>query len=553
MCAAPAPPHRPASVDRQEVEWQFTAEDLKPIEHWLLAYPPGKVLHVASGDLRHLVDLYFDTEDWRFHRAGYGLRLRHHRSEIEVTLKSLAPATDGLQQRREVSETSENDHMEMLTGLPGPVGKCIRAVAGTQPIQKVFEIRTHRRPFTLRLAGQRIGEVALDESTILTSPQGKSTHLCRVEVEAEAAAAVAELQPFVDELRSACHLQPALQSKYAAALQALGFEPASAPDFGPTTVEATMSLGAFALAILRGQFALFLAHEPGTRLGEDPEELHQMRVASRRLRAAMSLFQSALPAQVARLRRELGWVATALGQVRDLDIQLSRLASWKAEVTPGEAAALEALAAVLSERRALAQGRLLRSLDSRRYARLVAEFGRLLRASSRQRAHNASQRLVLAAAPELIRRLYRKVRNLGDRITMDSPPADYHALRIRCKRLRYAVEFVSGIYGKPAQRFVRKVIALQTLLGLHQDAYVASANLHEMSLARGRRLPAEAIYVMGQIAERYMQQAGELRGRSPKTYRPLQGKAWKQLRRTMEALLLDEAEPNLISEGDPPR
>ena len=68
------------------------------------------------------------------------------------------------------------------------------------------------------------------------------------------------------------------------------------------------------------------AKEPGTRLGEDPEELHDMRVATRRLRAALSLFEAVLPVRAQVFREELGWLARLLGTVRDLDVQLEGLA-----------------------------------------------------------------------------------------------------------------------------------------------------------------------------------------------------------------------------------
>ena len=81
-----------------------------------------------------------------------------------------------------------------------------------------------------------------------------------------------------------------------------------------------------AFAVLRRQLAVVRAKEPGTRLGEDPEELHDMRVATRRLRAALSLFEAVLPVRAQVFREELGWLARLLGSVRDLDVQLEGLA-----------------------------------------------------------------------------------------------------------------------------------------------------------------------------------------------------------------------------------
>src|SRR5207247_11164456 len=104
-------------------------------------------------------------------------------------------------------------------------------------------------------------------------------------------------------------------------------------DLGPTAVDASMTLGEVAFATLRMHFGAFLAREHGARLGENPEEVHDMRVASRRLRAAIKFFHDALPPETAWLRREAGWIASSLGEVRDLDVQLAQIDEWTKEMT----------------------------------------------------------------------------------------------------------------------------------------------------------------------------------------------------------------------------
>ncbi len=86
-------------------------------------------------------------------------------------------------------------------------------------------------------------------------------------------------------------------------------------------------MGELAFAVLRRQLAVLRDKEPGTRLGEDVEELHDMRVATRRLRAALALFAGVLPVRAQTFRQELGWLAGVLGAVRDLDVQLEGLAA----------------------------------------------------------------------------------------------------------------------------------------------------------------------------------------------------------------------------------
>jgi CHAD domain-containing protein len=185
------------------------------------------------------------------------------------------------------------------------------------------------------------------------------------------------------------------------------------------------------------------------------------------------------------------------------------------------------------ERRRAARRRLLFALNSRRYDALVEGFGAYLRRGP-ARSFLPGRVPVLVVAPDLVERRYRKVRRMGDRIRQPSPPTAYHLLRIEAKKLRYALEFVGGIYGKQATDFSGRVTALQDVLGLHQDADVAMHMLQEMAATSGRRLGPATIMAMGAIAERYRVHAQELRGQFPGVYRPLRGEDWQRLQKLME-------------------
>ena len=114
------------------------------------------------------------------------------------------------------------------------------------------------------------------------------------------------------QLRAACGLQPATLSKFEAGLLARGVVIPGPPDLGSTDIGPDVTLGELAYAVLRRQLAVLRAKEPGTRLGEDPEELHDMRVATRRLRAALDLFAEVLPVRAATFERaRAGWPASS--------------------------------------------------------------------------------------------------------------------------------------------------------------------------------------------------------------------------------------------------
>jgi CHAD domain-containing protein len=247
----------------------------------------------------------------------------------------------------------------------------------------------------------------------------------------------------------------------------------------------------------------------------------------------MSLFADVLPVRTGRLRDEIGWIAEALGAVRDLDVQLEQSAEWEARASEAERPSLKALGALLEDQRGEARAQLLAALDSRRFQRLTTAMIGLARSAPLRRSLR-SRAPILAAAPDLIRKRYRKVRKAGDRLGRDSAPAEYHRLRIRCKRLRYALEFLSKVYPEHTAAPIRRLVVLQDLLGLHQDAQVAVARLHELVEQHGSSLPPETIFAMGRIAERHELRAEELRQRFPKDYRKVRGSRWKALRRALK-------------------
>jgi triphosphatase len=304
-------------------------------------------------------------------------------------------------------------------------------------------------------------------------------------------------------------------------------------DFGPTTVDPTLGAGDVAFAVMRAHFTAMLRREPGVRYGNDAEDLHQMRVSIRRVRAAMVVFEEALPARAPRLRQELGWLGSLLGAVRDLDVQLAQIGAWSAAADPAEREALDVVTTVLDERRTKARAKLVEAMDSRRLIRLNSSMESFLKHGPIKRSHSAHVP-ILEAAPEVVAHGYRKVVAIGDHIGEGSPPQALHALRIRAKRLRYTVEFLEPIYKKPARAYAKRLIALQDVLGKHQDDVVAIGTLREIALDPPQKIGPAIVFALGTLAERYRHDASAARARFPKRYRGIIGDRWRKLRRAME-------------------
>jgi triphosphatase len=516
----------------KEIEWQFDAQDLRVVLRWIETSVEGTdgVTLTSGGTINH-VDTYVDTEDRRLDAAGYSVRLRRtRRPPAEAGLESLdRPAPDALRIRLEVTEPLEADDPAAVAQAPGPVGRRVRALVGPRKLVPLFELHTRTRVFPLAVAGAPSGELLLDETAIRDPGGGILSRLRRVEVEVPESA-VEAVGGLVETLQRACGLQPVVLTKYEAALAARGYSRVEPQTFGPAAITADDTIGEVALAILRRQFVTLLAKEPGTRLGDDIDELHDMRVASRRLRAAIALFGEFLPAEATRLRTELAWVGQTIGAVRDLDVQLEQLDEWLSLLPESDRAPLAKLRAVLEEERSGARAEMLAALDSRRYEGFVRRFGRVLRSRSGTRRPAA-----LEVAPDLVERRHRSLRKARRKAVRSGDPTAYHRLRITAKRFRYALEFLSEVYPGETKALIKRTVVLQDLLGAYQDAGVATARLRDLATQRGAELGPEAVFAMGEVAERYRASMDDVLGRVPKAYAKLVGRRWKRLRKRMEA------------------
>ena len=538
---------QPGQKNGREVEWQLACTDLGAVRRWLADHVTIDGLVLEPRSTLQILDTYLDTDDWRIHRAGFALRIRSESGKSEATLKSLHSASAEVADRRELSETMENSESESIQQSIGPVGTRVHAVSGAHALLPLFEVRTSRQRFAIRREDEakQLGEIALDE-TVISRPHGEpQTSMRRVEVEA-LTEAHEPLQSLVKTLRSDCALKAASDTKYSQGLKSVGLAPAPAPEFTPTAVDASMSIVEVALANLRRYLSAWHLHEPGARLGDNPEELHDLRVAARRLDAILRQFRSSLPASFLRIRPTLKIVLRALGDSRDLDVALSELKTFSRELPKSDRDSVEPLKRHLVSERGRARARMLSVLDSASVQKDLQELTSLLTAHSAA-SQQSSPELALNVAPELIRRRYRKVRKGADLLTSDSSIEAYHEVRGYVKKLRYALEAVAVLYGKPADEMLRTLRRWQEKLGVQQDAAVASRRLKALASAPPKGIPPETLFLMGRLAEHYASAAVRARKLHAKGYRRVRGR-WKRLRMKFEVSAVTDA-PKLPDSG----
>ena len=252
-------------------------------------------------------------------------------------------------------------------------------------------------------------------------------------------------------------------------------------------------------------------HEQVAREGVDPEGVHQMRVAVRRLRAAVKVSHLENAEQ---LQAELKWLGGALGAVRDLDVQLEHLRGLAADFEPDEREAVERLLTGLRLERRRARVRMLGVLRSRRYAALLESLGAVTHAAPSRTGELPGKKATWTASlVELIKRPHRKLIKDADALGTDPPDDDLHALRIRGKRLRYAAELAEPVGGKQVRKLIRATKSLQDVLGDHQDAVVAEQEVRRLLTDLGEEIETDVVFVAGRLVERERARRAECRTR----------------------------------------
>jgi CHAD domain-containing protein len=461
-----------------------------------LAVPAGFRLPEIPGEPlepRTFTSTYHDSADRALTRAGITLRRR-------------------VQDRRglwQLKLPGEGERLELEApggpGKPPPeLAELLVGVLRGRALERAAVLRTERAGIRAQENGRAVADVTVDKVSVL---DGRRVRERFVELEVEALDGGSEALPGLERTLIEAGATPA--DGRPKVFQALGFypvEPMLPPSWAPPLEHVR--------AMVAAQVEDLIAHDPGTRLGADPEELHQARVATRRLRAVLRAARPLLdPDWTESLRTELSWLGDALGPVRDLDVLLERLRAEIDDLEPAERRASERLLGLLEEVRERARAAMLEAMSSARYADLLSW---LEAAAVAPRGRSADVSLESIAAKEF-RKLRKAVRALP------SEPSDeaLHAVRIKGKRARYAAELAEGVVGKPARRLVKNAKRFQDVIGEHQDAVVAEERVRGLL---GEIEGAQAHFAAGRIVERERERRRAARAAFPK--------AWKRLEKS---------------------
>lgn len=255
-----------------------------------------------------------------------------------------------------------------------------------------------------------------------------------------------------------------------------------------TDVKGHEPIGRAGRKIIAGQLAKVQSLEDAVRVGENSGAIHDMRVATRRIRSAFRLLSKYYPGKATRkLRKPVRELARLLGEVRDLDVMIENLRTYTAGLTVEKQRALDPLLADWQARRAHAHQSLVEYLDGAEYDSWAGRLEDFIEATG-----GTKRPRVADIVPGMIWNRYGKVREY-ERLVREADLALLHHLRIQGKRLRYALEFFSEATGERAAILLEPLIALQDHLGELHDADMATQLIAEFIAARARRAERQGL------------------------------------------------------------
>lgn len=503
-----------------EVETKYQVKTLGGADRYLVAPELGPF--TPHGPVRsvRVEDRYIDSTDWALARAGFAARLRTTSHGTRINLKALSSSDARLQRRQEIEGPADGSL------VPGdwPMSRArssVLEICGEAALVDLLTIRQLRRVRQLR-AGRTRAELSVDEVEVVGDGRVLDSFE-ELEVELKGGdeaplAALADLLDRNDDLRplSRSKLERAMETVRAAlpsmpggvqerwvaapepaeptageATLALEARPVSKPGTRRLGIRADDSMSEAALKVLRFNFSRMQKREAGTRSGLDTEDLHEMRVAARRMRAAWRVFEGAFKTgKTKKLRGRLKAISDRLGAARDLDVLTEGLAAYREALDEAQRPGLEPLESLWRHQRDAAREELVSELGSNRYESFVKETSAFLDAGANVAAIGTTPTAPLRVrdrAPAEIWATYEAVRAYE----LVLPWADIetlHHLRIAAKWLRYTLEFFGEALGPDSGALLGKVVALQDHLGCLHDADVAAKLARDVLVARAGQL-----------------------------------------------------------------
>jgi triphosphatase len=466
-----------------ELKLAASAADLPELKRALVAMASAS----ASSQSR-LISTYYDTPNLALKRRGVSLRVREQGGRFIQTVKTGDPGGGNLLIRGEWEDElaeSRPDPKAAQSGEHLPEG-----IAGD--LQPLFATDVMRTTLAIEPAPATRIEAAIDQGEIRAASGDETEPISEIELELKSGDASALYDVALQLLDVApIRIEPRSKSERG---YRLGEEAEAAPPVAhaePVILNPMMSVETALKQIGRACLA-HLLHNQAAALAMQPEGVHQMRVAVRRIRSAMSAFKKVLPAaDRRRISDELGWLADILGRARNLDVFAIELLPPARSALVHEAG-IDDLVAALDQERSAAYQQAKRAIQSERHAAGMLRLSHWFEARG-WRDGPAKLSILLTSpigelAPLLLDRRWRQVRKRSKRFRRLTA-SQQHELRVAAKKLRYTAELLGSLFDRDdLQEFMKQLKRLQDDLGYANDVRVAHQILLELC-AEARRGP----------------------------------------------------------------
>ncbi|MBV8302613.1 MAG: CYTH and CHAD domain-containing protein [Acidimicrobiia bacterium] len=443
---------------------------------------------------RTLTATYYDTPDLRL--ARWGLTVRYRTGDNTGWTVKL-PEGDGgpALVRREL-------YFEGPPGeIPADLLELLRAYLRRDRLEEVARLRTTRTGVQLQGAEGEPEVEVVDDRVVVYDGRTITGRFRQLEVEATDERGTDVMNAVAGRLLAAGAQRDDVGPKL---VHALGPRAAGSPEVPPVRLHPGSQAGDAVRSALAAGVSRLLRHDPGVRVGDDPEDVHQARVATCRLRSDLRTFRSLLDQERAGpLRDELKWAADLLGAARDADVLLERLRGDADRLPQRDAAAVAGLLRRLAAERDRARVRVRDGFKMDRYVDLIERLVSFAQVPPLVGEWAAPAATVL---PGLVAPTWKHLQRAVEQLSDPPRPEELHQVRIRAKRCRYASEAVAPAIGKEASRLASAVSELQGILGDHHDAYVADQWLRDASA----ELDAPQVLAAGELISLQMLEAGEL-------------------------------------------
>jgi triphosphatase len=493
--------------------------ELSKVEVELKLLPPGRVAETPVINLLRQnkysvhkiaplsnIDIYMDTSDWALMKNKLALRYRLSNNTAMYTLKSIGPIENGIAERMENEVTLKNPVLTPAEITVKTLKRQVKSLIYPRKLLEQILIHTNRQRYlVLSPEGTKL-ELDFDESKFSSSPLEKPRrtyqyHQLEVEVIEGPVLALRNLEKL---LADNFGYLPATSTKLQSAMTSLKVKPLVKNVPHKFLVNLDDRLDAALKKILWVEFHWFRQQLSGAIYDRDPEFVHQARVASRRMRSALILFHDALPEQTARyFEGRLKWLGGLFGGVRDLDVFIINLTSYKDKLEYFPKAKRKALEALVVKQRRTPLKALNEALKSRRYHNFERRLKQFLDAPCVDCPElPLGMKTIREVASPNITKKFESVVEQGRKISTKSALPEFHCLRIQVKRLRYALEFMAPAYGNSLDNIILQTVRIQDSLGELQDTVFNQKLIKGiMKDWDGKPIDDELIFILGEIYE----------------------------------------------------